>query len=124
MSHLITAFLLICISAQAHGATGGGPHGGTVVKDAQSTYEVQVDEESRVVKVYTLRSLKPRPKQMAVTLFENPETGQTVELQAVNPRASLPEYRGVVGPGAGNFIGFELKLNFPHAGGRVLRHMR
>ena len=104
-----------------------GPHGGNVVEKDGHKFEVTLSPATSEVNVYTLRSKKkqPLPGEMAITLFSDPQTSRTIELKTVEPlKAStqnLPQYQGALQPGAGSYIGFELRFRLGKKNTQSLR---
>jgi hypothetical protein len=94
----------------AYAAETQGPHGGSIVEDQSNKFEVKIDPKAKQVEVFTLNAKKGPPKKMAITLFRESGTGQTIELQAVNLADPLPKYEGELKPFGGSYVGAELRF--------------
>lgn len=97
------------------GKTGKiGPHGGQIVTESGREYEVNVNNETGQLDVYSEGSplnVNP-PQNVGITLYKNNKTGQTIRLRAMNPPASgFVHYQGEVSPLEGPFMAFGLQFN-------------
>lgn len=69
-------------------------------------------EDSGKVSVSTLKKNgDPLPQEMSVTVYDNAETSQTVQLQAVDLTEPLPQYMGNLQRNVGSYAGMELKFS-------------
>ena len=85
-----------------------GPHGGKILESGQDRFEVALNPDAGQVTVYALKSSQvPR----SITIYYDPRTSETADLQAVNPPFDPePMYMGKLSLGSGSFMGMELKL--------------
>ena len=105
------------------GDVSTGPHGGEILETDSHKFEVTIDPKKKSVSVFTLRAAKKPPKNMTLTLFQDPETGATIDLKAVdyNTAPQLPSYSGRLGPGSESFMGMELRFELSSKAIKVLK---
>ena len=104
------SFILVGATAIA-ASQDTGPHGGAVVQDSSHKFEINLDPSGKSVSVFTLRSKDGPPKKMAITLFRESGTDQTIDLKAIDTaQTSLPKFQGELSPNAGSFVGVELRF--------------
>ncbi|MBI3556287.1 MAG: hypothetical protein HY074_08490 [Deltaproteobacteria bacterium] len=117
----VAAALLLIASQLGHAEEKPGPHGGKVVQNNTHQFEVKIDPAANHVEVYTLNTKKLAPRSMAITLFRDSGTGQTIELQAVNLQDPLPKFQGELSPHAGSYVGAELRFEISVKNFEILR---
>ncbi len=87
-----------------------GPHGGQVVENKASKFEVKLDPNSSHIEIFNLKPAEKASRPRSVTLYRDTDTSQTIELKAADPRDEFPRFEGELAPNAGSFVGFELKF--------------
>lgn len=87
-----------------------GPHGGHIVEDEDHRFEVKLDPGRKLVNVYTLRSNKPLPTSMSMTLFQDSSTGHRIDLEAVDPSQALPQYQGQLSVANASSMGIAIRF--------------
>ncbi len=106
---------------QAPGRVGErGPHGGEILEDKTTSFEVSISPGTGQVSVYALRG-NQFPRSMSLTVFRDPFSSETIEVAAISPpEVPVPLYAGKLSFDAGNYTGLELRIGSdPHP--KILR---
>ena len=106
----IALALAVFPSLAFSGDEARGPHGGQVVENNTSKFEVKLDPNSTHIEVFTLKPAEKSARPQSVTLYHDTDTSQSIELKAADPRDEFPRFEGQLAPNAGSFVGFELKF--------------
>jgi len=104
---------ILLISLQA--AAVEGPHGGQLLIDGRSQYELMRSKDTGQVIFYALNSAEPLPDRISLTLYSGPGKVQQINLRSVNPSyepyARYESYDpGKVSPMSESFTGVELSF--------------
>lgn len=97
-AQLVPHPLVTATAAPGMAGQAVGPHGGKIITDSYQSFEVVVNPVARSVDVYANRLTVPPPPSLSVTLYSNPETGQTIDARPVNLEAPEPHYQGRLPP--------------------------
>ncbi|HLD98756.1 MAG TPA: hypothetical protein VJB59_00770 [Bdellovibrionota bacterium] len=106
---------------QAPGRIGErGPHGGEILEDKTTSFEVSISPGTGQVSVYALRG-NQFPRSMSLTVFRDPFSAETIEVAAISPpEIPVPLYAGKLSFDAGSYTGLELRIGSdPHP--KILR---
>lgn len=86
----------------------------TVNRDGYQ-FEVKLNPGSNQVNVYTLGAPHELPRSMSFSMIHNDQTGETVDLNAVEPSypGELPHYSGNISWFSNSYVAFELQFPIP-----------
>ncbi len=87
-----------------------GPHGGHIVESKEHQFEVKLEPEKKVVKVYTLRSTSQRPNALKVVLYETPTIAHHIDLKAVDLTQTLPQFVGQLSVANTSYVGIGIHI--------------
>jgi len=122
--------LVFCIVSGALGDSSAEQK--IFLKDDVYQFELKIQPNRKKIFLNTLGAREPLPDEVSITLYDSQHTGRTVLLQALKV-ASLgatgnrdqTQYQGRLDPGAGSFVGVELKIGLgTNKAPRIIRWKR
>jgi len=103
---------LMAVSLRLHAADENitGPHGGSLVFDKDSQFEVKLDRSARKVEVYLLKFNLGLPEKMTLSLTSEMGAGPLLELDRVKLVSGAPVYRSALPDWRTSYVGVVLQV--------------